>query len=76
MPYASSAAPVAKVAAATAAAALATVAVIAVQAFTDADAPPGLEGALATIFAFLAGYLVPQAHDDYGPDTTPLPPGE
>lgn len=59
MSDAPSAAPVAKVAAATAAAALATVVVIVVQAATGADAPPGLEGALATLFGFLAGYLTP-----------------
>jgi hypothetical protein len=53
-------APVPKVAAATAAAALATVVVIVVQAVTKADAPVGLEGALATIFAFIAGYAAPR----------------
>lgn len=52
--------PVPKVAAATVAAALATVVVIVVKTLTGADVPVGLEGALATIFAFVAGYLAPR----------------
>lgn len=52
-------APVPKVTAATAAAALATVVVVLVSAITGKDAPTGLEGALATLLAFVAGYLTP-----------------
>jgi hypothetical protein len=52
-------APVPKVTAATAAASLATVVVILIQAFTGANAPVGLEGAIATLFAFAAGYMAP-----------------
>jgi hypothetical protein len=51
--------PVPKVAAATAAAALATVIVVLVSAITGKDAPTGLEGSLATLLAFAAGYLAP-----------------
>lgn len=52
--------PVPKVAAATVAAAVATVVVIALQTLTGTEVPVGLEGALATIFAFIAGYLAPR----------------
>lgn len=55
----SSRTPVPKVAAATTAAALATVVIVVIEAITSADAPTGLEGALATLFAFGAGYLTP-----------------
>jgi len=50
-------APVTKVAAATAGAALATV--ICLVASIWVDVPTGLEGALATVFAFGAGYIAP-----------------
>lgn len=53
--------PVPKVSAATTAAALATVVIIIIQGVTDTEVPVGLEGALATIFAFVAGYLAPRA---------------
>lgn len=56
-------APVPKVTAATAGAALATVCVIVVATLTGSNVPPGLEGALATVFAFIAGYLAPRALD-------------
>lgn len=52
-------APVPKVAAATAAAALATVLVILVSAISGKEPPTGLEGAVATLLAFAAGYLAP-----------------
>lgn len=55
-----SARPVPKVTAATAAAAAATLTVIVIQSLTGSDAPVGLEGALATLFAFVAGYLAPR----------------
>lgn len=54
-----SAAPVPKVAAAGAAGAAATVLVLLVQAWTGSSLPPGVEGAIATLLAFAAGYLTP-----------------
>lgn len=56
-----SAAPVPKVAAATAAAAAATIIVVLVNLFTDTDVPAGVEGAIATLVAFVAGYLAPRS---------------
>lgn len=53
--------PVPKVVAATAAAAAATIIVVAIGALTNYDIPPGLEGAIATVIAFIAGYLAPRA---------------
>lgn len=50
-------APVAKVTAATVGAAVATAACLVASIWTDV--PTGLEGALATVFAFGAGYLTP-----------------
>jgi len=49
--------PVAKVTAATAGAAVATVICLVISIW--ADVPTGLEGALATVMAFAAGYLTP-----------------
>lgn len=52
--------PTAKVTSALAAGALATVVAIIVQSITHHPAPAGLEGGLATIFAFLGGYIAPR----------------
>ncbi len=53
------AAPVPKVTMATAAAASATIICAVVQAIVGTDLPVGLEGALATVLAFIGGYLTP-----------------
>lgn len=53
------AAPVRKVTAAGVGGAAATVAVIVLQMATGTEVPVGLEGALATLFAFVAGYITP-----------------
>jgi hypothetical protein len=55
-----SAAPTPKVVAATAAAA-ATIIVVIITAITGNDVPAGVEGAIATLLAFAAGYLAPRA---------------
>ena len=69
---AQSKAPVAKVAAATAGAAVATVICLIIDAFNgDAGIPTGLEGALATVLAFGAGYITPPRSAQ-----TPTPDGE
>lgn len=54
-----SAAPTPKVVAATAAAA--TIIVVIITAITGNDVPAGVEGAIATLLAFAAGYLAPRA---------------
>jgi hypothetical protein len=51
--------PVPKVVAATAAGAFATIVVVLIGVVFDADVPAGIEGALAVLFAFVAGYLTP-----------------
>ncbi len=51
-------APTRKVTAAGLGAAAATLVVWALTAFAGADVPPGVEGALATVLALLAGYVV------------------
>lgn len=50
--------PTRKVTAATLGAAAATLVVYALTAFAGADVPPGVEGALATLLAMAAGYVV------------------
>lgn len=54
-------APVPKVVAATAAAAAATIIVVIIGMITGTDVPAGVEGAVATLLAFAAGYLAPRA---------------
>lgn len=64
MPNAPTAAPVTKVIAATLGAAAATIIVATVTAIWNLDTPAGVEGALATLLAFLAGYIVPAAESE------------
>lgn len=52
-------APVAKVTAATAGAAVATLIILIIQWITGDQPPVGIEGALATVLAFVSGYLAP-----------------
>lgn len=54
-----SALPVPKVTAATFGAGLATIIVAVIDMVTSADIPAGLEGGIATVAAFAAGYLTP-----------------
>ena len=61
MPRSPSNTPVPKVVAAALGAAAATVVVIVVAGVTNTATPVGLEGAIATLFAFAAGYLTPPA---------------
>jgi hypothetical protein len=59
MPDSPSNAPIPKVVAAGIAGAAATVIVILIQSVTGEQAPVGLEGAIATLCAFAAGYITP-----------------
>lgn len=53
--------PVPKVVAAALGAAAATLAVWLISAAANSEPPVGVEGALATLFAFAAGYMTPPA---------------
>lgn len=58
--------PVRKVYAATLGAAGATIIVTLAQSIWSWDAPVGLEGAIATVLAFAAGYLTPATDAEVG----------
>ena len=53
-------APVPKVVAATVGAAAVTVIMVIISTATGWDIPPGLEGAVAVLITFIAGYLAPR----------------
>jgi hypothetical protein len=51
--------PVPKVVAATVAGAAATIIVVLIGVIFDAEVPAGVEGAIAVLFSFVAGYITP-----------------
>jgi len=55
--------PTRKVTAATLGAAVATICVLTVDTLTGVTTPTGIEGALATVLAFLGGYIVRESTD-------------
>ena len=61
--------PTRKVSASALGGALATVLVLAAQAWAGLDVPPGMEGALAVLLGFAAGYLVREEDSPSSPGT-------